>query len=198
MIIEYAFIALAYLCGSLSSAVIVCRAMGFGDPRREGSKNPGATNVLRLYGKIPAALTLAGDVLKGFLPVFLASLFPVSAGVLALTSFAAFLGHLYPLYFGFRGGKGVATLIGILFGIYWLLGTAFVLTWFIVALLFRISSLAALTGAALVPVYTLYLVQSIHIVAATTLMAALLFWRHRQNIRNLIDGTEDKIGTDKH
>ena len=197
MLLDYGFIALAYLCGSLSSAIIVCRAMGLGDPRREGSGNPGATNVLRLYGKTPAALTLAGDVLKGFVPVFLAVLMPVSDGILALTAFAAFVGHLYPVYFGFRGGKGVATLIGVLFGMNWLLGAAFVATWLIVALLFRISSLAALTSSALVPVYTLYLMPSIYLVATTTMMAALLFWRHRRNIRNLIAGTEDRIGSGK-
>jgi len=197
MAVGIALILGAYLLGSVSSAVIVCRSMGLGDPRSQGSGNPGATNVLRLHGKTAAALTLAGDVVKGVLPVLLAHAARAAEPIVALTALAAFTGHLYPVFFGFRGGKGVATLIGVLLGLYWLLGLAFVGTWLLVAALFRYSSLAALVASAAAPLYAVLLEAGTYIAAAAAVMAAILYWRHRSNIRNLLAGTEDKIGTDK-
>jgi glycerol-3-phosphate acyltransferase PlsY len=184
----------AYLIGSIASAVIVCRAMGLPDPRTQGSGNPGATNVLRLHGRLPAALTLAGDVAKGLLPVLIARALALPDIVLALTAVAAFCGHLYPVFFRFRGGKGVATLIGVLLGLHWALGLAFIGTWLVMAALFRYSSLSALTAALLTPLYTLFILPGAPFLAGNSAMAALLIWRHRSNIRNLLDGTEDKFG----
>ncbi len=194
MLLPYIFVITGYLVGSFASAIIVCKLLGLGDPRSEGSRNPGATNVMRLYGKVPAILTLAGDLLKGLLPVLLAQAFNQPETVVALTGFAAFLGHLYPVFFGFRGGKGVATLIGVLFGMHWLLGLGFILTWLIVAGLFRYSSLAALFAALLTPVYTAWLLPNLLVVAVTGAMTLLIIWRHSSNIRNLMLGQEDRIG----
>lgn len=194
MLLPYIFVITGYLVGSFASAIIVCKLLGLGDPRSEGSRNPGATNVMRLYGKVPAILTLAGDLLKGLLPVLLAQAFNQPETVVALTGFAAFFGHLYPVFFGFRGGKGVATLIGVLFGMHWLLGLGFVLTWLIVAGLFRYSSLAALFAALLTPVYTAWLLPNLLVVAVTGAMTLLIIWRHSSNIRNLMLGQEDRIG----
>ncbi len=194
MLIHILLILLAYLLGSISSAIVVCKLMRLPDPRNHGSNNPGATNVLRLHGRKAAALTLAGDVLKGFLPVFLAHMVAAPAWVLGLTGLAAFCGHLYPVFFDFRGGKGVATLIGVLFGLDWLLGLAFITTWFIMALLFRYSSLAGLTAAALSPVFSAVLQRSVMLTIPVAIMAVMLFWRHRSNIRKLLVGEEDKIG----
>lgn len=193
MLLNIVLVIIAYLCGSLSSAVIVCKLMRLDDPRHHGSNNPGATNVLRLHGKKAALLTLAGDVLKGLLPVLLAHALNAPHLIVALTALVAFGGHLYPVFFGFQGGKGVATLIGVLFGIYWLLGLAFVITWLLVALLFRYSSLAGLSAAVLTPIYTLLLLPEVEYIAAVGVMAAILFWRHRSNIKNLLAGKEDKI-----
>jgi acyl phosphate:glycerol-3-phosphate acyltransferase len=196
MAINIALLLAGYLLGSVSSAVIVCRSMGLGDPRVQGSGNPGATNVLRLHGKTVAALTLLGDVLKGVLPLLLAHAARTTEMIIALTALAAFAGHLYPVFFGFRGGKGVATLIGVLLGLYWLLGLAFIGTWLLIALLFRYSSLSALVASAMTPVYAVLLASNTYTIAITVVMAVILFWRHRSNIRNLLAGTEDKIGAD--
>lgn len=182
-----------YLLGSVACAVLVCRLMGMPDPRVAGSGNPGATNVLRLHGRVAAVLTLAGDMLKGLVPVLAARAFDASGAVVALTGMAAFAGHLFPLYFGFRGGKGVATLAGVLTGVHWLLGAAFIGTWLAVAALTRYSSLAALTAAALAPAFAWWLLPERIQVLAITLLAAALFWRHRGNIRNLVAGTEARI-----
>ncbi len=186
-----------YLIGSIASAVLICRMLGKDDPRSEGSLNPGATNVLRLHGKKAAALTLSGDAVKGFIPVFLVGLSGAPDSVTALTALAAFLGHLFPLFFGFRGGKGVATFVGVLFGMYWLLGLSFALTWLMMALVFRYSSLAALTAACMTPLYCLWLYPSSAYALVNTLMAALLLWRHESNIRNLLSGKESKLGAKK-
>lgn len=194
MLTAIALIITGYLAGSMASAIVVCKIMRLGDPRSDGSGNPGATNVLRLYGKPAALLTLMGDVLKGVLPVLLAHAFKVSDLAVSLTALSAFAGHLYPVFFGFRGGKGVATYIGVLFGLQWLLGLAFAGIWLLTALVFRYSSLAALLAAALVPVCGAVLHTSNEYLAVITLMSILLFWRHRSNIRNLITGNEDKIG----
>ena len=183
----------AYLMGSLSSAIIVARAMGLPDPRTQGSRNPGATNVLRYGGKRAAAITLGGDVLKGLIPVLVAQWVGAGDRTLAAVSLAAFLGHLYPVFFGLRGGKGVATALGVLLGVSWPVGVAAAATWLGMALLFRISSLAALTAALLAPLYLWWWRPSGALLIAVVVMSALLFWRHRSNIQNLAHGTEDKI-----
>lgn len=194
-IAAYLFVIIGYLAGSVASAIIVCRLLGLPDPRTRGSGNPGATNVMRLYGKNPALLTLAGDVLKGLLPVLLAAAYQQPAAVLALTGLAAFSGHLYPVYFNFQGGKGVATLIGVLFGIYWPLGLAFVVTWLLVAALFRYSSLSALVAAILAPIYAALLLPHWLVVLSVGVMSLLLIWRHRSNIHNLLNGKEHRLGS---
>ena len=197
MLINIGLPILAYLSGSIASAIIVCRMMGLSDPRSDGSGNPGATNVLRLHGKPAAILTLAGDVLKGFIPVLLAKALEAPDLVTALCALLAFLGHLYPVFFGFKGGKGVATLMGVLFALHWLLGIAFVGTWLLVAALFRYSSLAALSATVLTPLYTWLILTTLDYVGCLSIMCALLIWRHRPNIRKLLAGTESKIGAKK-
>ncbi len=197
MLLTTAFIILGYLAGSISTAIIVCRMMGLPDPRSEGSRNPGATNVLRFGGKKAAAITLAGDFLKGLLPVLLARGAGVDETGLALTALAAFLGHLYPVFFGFEGGKGVATAFGVILGLSGLTALAALGTWLIMAFTVRISSLSALTAATLAPLYAWLFGLPLIYSAAILLMAILLIWRHRTNIRDLLAGTEDKIGTDR-
>ena len=187
----------AYLLGSISSAILVCKALGEPDPRGSGSGNPGATNVLRQSGKVAAALTLAGDVAKGFVPVLLGTLNDLPAPFIAVLSAGAFIGHLFPVFFQFQGGKGVATLIGVLFGIAPLLGVGFVATWLVVAALSRYSSLSALVAAAAAPLIAWVLKIPPIIVFTLTLMVIVLFWRHQANIRKLIAGEESKIGQSK-
>ncbi len=187
-------ILLSYLMGSVSAAIIVCRLMGHGDPRSEGSGNPGATNVLRLYGKQAAILTLAGDLLKGLIPLLIGRAMGLPVEVLAMMGVGAFVGHLFPVFFGFRGGKGVATIIGVLYGLCWPVGIAYMLIWSLSAFLFRYSSLSALIAAACTPIVMYYFIPSQPVVGATILMVSLLFYRHRSNIRKLISGEEDKIG----
>jgi len=194
MLMDISLVIFAYLLGSVSSAVVVCKLSGLDDPRTQGSNNPGATNVLRLYGKKAAIPTLAGDVLKGVIPVVIGKLLNAPDMILACIGLAAFTGHLFPVFFNFNGGKGVATLIGILFGTYWLLGLAFMGTWLVVAVIFRYSSLAGLTAAATAPIYTAFILDSPWFIASTLLMAILLFWRHTPNIKKLLNGKEDKIG----
>ena len=193
--IEISLIVAAYLIGSISAAIVVCKMMGLPDPRSEGSGNPGATNVLRVGGKKAAAITLFGDMVKGFLPVFVAMLIGVSDLALALIGFAAFIGHLFPVFFGFKGGKGVATMLGVLFGWHWAVGLATALTWLVMAKVFKISSLSALVATLLAPLY-LYLLMGkvIPIIISASIMTIILFIRHRSNIRNLITGREGKIG----
>ncbi|MCP5143570.1 MAG: glycerol-3-phosphate 1-O-acyltransferase PlsY [Gammaproteobacteria bacterium] len=197
MLIAAALIVFAYLLGSLSSAIIISKLFGHADPRSSGSGNPGATNVLRSAGKLPAALTLAGDVAKGVIPVVVAPHFTPDPAVIAVTGVAAFLGHLFPVFFGFRGGKGVATFIGVLTGLYWPLGLGFLGLWLVTALITRISSLSALTATALTPLLAWYLDLPPVQVAALVLMAVLLFIRHRGNISRLIRGEESRIGQRK-
>lgn len=188
------YLAASYLVGSLSAAIIVCRVLGKGDPRTVGSGNPGATNVLRAYGKGPAAATLAGDVLKGFLPVMIGAGLGFAPSMIAAVGVAAFLGHLLPLFFSFKGGKGVATLIGVIFGYDWRLGCGFVVSWLVVAAWSRYSSLAALCAAALSPVLALGLQLPVPYACALVVMVAAVFWRHRVNIQRLRAGTEGRIG----
>ena len=183
----------AYLMGSIASAVVVARLMGLPDPRTQGSGNPGATNVLRLGGKKAAALTLLGDVLKGVIPVLAASLAGLPETGVALVALAAFLGHLYPVFFGFKGGKGVATAFGVLVAGAPLLGLAILATWLAVAFATRISSLSALTAAALAPLYAHWLGLAPVWTVVSAVIAVLVFWRHRSNIRNLLAGREGRI-----
>jgi glycerol-3-phosphate acyltransferase PlsY len=188
-------VGLAYLFGSISSAIILCRIAGYPDPRRQGSGNPGASNILRLYGKKAAAITLAGDLLKGLLPLLIGRALQVPEVILASLGVAAFLGHLYPIFFQFEGGKGVATFIGILYGLAWPAGVAFMLVWVVIAATFRYSSLSALVAAALSPALVFISVPSYAYLTATLLMAGFIFWRHQANIRKLLSGTERKIGS---
>ncbi len=188
----------AYLIGSLSFAVIVSRAMGLKDPRSYGSGNPGATNVLRSGSKAAAALTLLLDALKGFLPVILVKAFGarygLDEGTQALVGFAAFAGHLWPVYFGFKGGKGVATAAGVLFGLNPWLGLATLATWIIIAAFSRYSSLAAIVAAVFAPFYQLLIWRGGPTAVAVMFMGGLLIWRHRANIQKLLRGTESRIG----
>lgn len=184
----------AYLLGSVSSAIIVCKLMGLDDPRQGGSGNPGATNVKRLYGSKPAAITLAGDVLKGFIPVMVVNALGWSPLVVMLVGFAAFIGHLFPVFFGFKGGKGVATMLGVMFGLSFPIGVAVAGTWLFIAKVLKISSLSALVATALAPVYIYFLSDGEMIwVWITTLMTLVLFWRHKGNIQRLLKGEEDLI-----
>jgi glycerol-3-phosphate acyltransferase PlsY len=184
----------AYLIGSLSAAIIICKLMGLPDPRTQGSRNPGATNVLRIAGKKTAALVLLGDMLKGFIPLLAARAFDAEDHILAAVGLAAFLGHLYPIYFGFHGGKGVATSLGILQGLSWPLAAAVLATWLFMARVFRISSLSALTAAVAAPLYTWILLDSAPLLVMVCVISAMLLWRHRGNIQRLISGAEGKIG----
>ncbi len=190
----YSLPVLAYLLGSISSAVVMARVMGLPDPREIGSKNPGATNILRYGGKMAAVLTLAGDILKGAIPVLVARALTADAVIVTLCGFAAFLGHLFPVFFGFRGGKGVATALGVWFALNPWVGLALLVTWVLMALLFRYSSLAALTASAAAPLYVAWLSPGTPTLATMIVMSAILIFRHRSNIRNLIAGTETKIG----
>ena len=189
-----ALIVFSYLLGSLSTAIITSNLMGLPDPRTQGSGNPGATNVLRLGGKKAAALTLLGDMLKGIVPMIAASALGMGDATLALAGIAAFLGHLYPVFFGFRGGKGVATALGVLLGMSWMAGLAALATWLLVAKIFRYSSLAALSAALLAPIYVSLIRPAPELIAMTMVMSTLLLWRHRGNIQRLIRGQEDRIG----
>ena len=186
-------VTLAYLLGSVSTAIVVCRLMGLPDPRTEGSNNPGATNVLRIGGKKAAALTLAGDSLKGVIPMLACHLLGVSVTVFALAGLAVFLGHLYPVFFGFKGGKGVATALGVQFGLYWPIGVTVGLVWLFMARVVNISSLSALVAMALAPAAVWYFWPAVELVLMQVAVSVILFWRHRSNIRNLLSGTEGRI-----
>lgn len=182
-----------YLLGSIASAVVVSRLMRLPDPRSQGSGNPGATNVLRVGGKKAGALTLLGDVIKGALAVGLAYAVGVPFEIVVLCGLAAFFGHLYPVFFGFKGGKGVATALGVLLAAAWPVGLATAATWLGMTLLFRISSLSALIAFALAPLYVWWLKPVPLFVAVAIIMSLMLFWRHRSNIRNLLSGAEERI-----
>lgn len=184
------FVLFAYLLGSVSAAIITCKLMGLPDPRSQGSRNPGATNVLRFGGKKAAAITLLGDFLKGLLPVLLAVFLGVDNSTLAAIALAAFLGHLYPIFFAFQGGKGVATALGVLLGISWPVALTCLASWLIVAKVFKVSSLAALIAAVLSPLYMWFFEPAPVFFMANTVIALLLVWRHRSNISRLRQGTE--------
>jgi glycerol-3-phosphate acyltransferase PlsY len=193
-----AFVALAYLIGSVSFAVVTSKLFDLPDPHSYGSGNPGATNVLRTGNKAAAALTLVGDGMKGWLAVVLAQQLGPSFGVAAWTvpavALAVFLGHLFPLFHGFKGGKGVATAAGIMLAMHWPLGLALAVLWAVMALGFKISSLAALATALLAPLGAFYVFGNTPAAWIWVPMAALLFWRHRANIRQLMQGRERTIG----
>nr|WP_207190111.1 glycerol-3-phosphate 1-O-acyltransferase PlsY [Ramlibacter ginsenosidimutans] len=202
----WAAVIAAYLLGSLAFAVLVSKAMGLKDPRSFGSGNPGATNVLRSGSKAAAAITLLLDAMKGFVPVVLVKAwgprYGLGEGTVALVALAAFLGHLYPVFFRFQGGKGVATFIGVVFGVHWLLGVATGLTWLVIAFFFRYSSLASLVSAIFAPAYYLFgdrlqWYAETPIAAALFAMALLLAWRHRANIQRLLAGKESRLGAKK-
>ncbi len=188
--VEWLLVPLAYLTGSVSSAIIVCKMMGLADPRENGSGNPGATNVMRIGGKKAAAITLAGDALKGLLPVLLAKVLAVDSLILSLVVFAAFIGHLYPIFFGFKGGKGVATSFGVTLGVTWWLGLAVSGTWLLVYKIGKISSLAALVAATLTPLYVWLIVGDLNLVVTFVLISLILLWRHKSNIQRLLAGKE--------
>ena len=193
MLINILLIFSAYLLGSISAAIIVCKTLGLSDPRTGGSGNPGTTNVMRLYGKKAAFLTLVGDIFKGIIPVLLAKVIVNSEFIIAICGLATFLGHIFPIYFKFEGGKGVATLIGILFATHWLLGVSYIITWILTALIFRYSSLAALIAALPIPIYSYFIVHNNQYTISFAVIAIILFWRHKPNIYNLLNGKEDKI-----
>ncbi|MBX3708199.1 MAG: glycerol-3-phosphate 1-O-acyltransferase PlsY [Gammaproteobacteria bacterium] len=185
---------IAYLIGSISSAIIVCKLMQLPDPRTQGSHNPGATNVLRIGGKKAAIFTLLGDLLKGLIPVAATKWLGFDAAALAFITFAAFLGHLFPLFFRFEGGKGVATALGCLLALNWPTGLCWVTTWAIVALLFRYSSLSSLVASLLAPIYLWYFTNNFAWTTVSVLMSIILIIRHRGNIAKLVKGEESKIG----
>jgi glycerol-3-phosphate acyltransferase PlsY len=196
----------AYLMGSLSFAVIVSRVMGLNDPRTYGSKNPGATNVLRSGSKAAAVVTLLLDAVKGWVPVVLVKWFGkpygLDEGTLALVGLAAFLGHLYPVFFRFVGGKGVATALGVIMGVSAWLGMAVFGAWLLVAYLFRFSSLASLVAAVAAPVFYVFgdgvgWYEDNSVLLSLALMSGLLIWRHSENISRLLKGTESKLGKKK-
>ncbi|WP_194724435.1 glycerol-3-phosphate 1-O-acyltransferase PlsY [Noviherbaspirillum malthae] len=195
------FVVAAYLIGSVSFAVVCSKLFGLADPRTYGSKNPGATNVLRSGNKAAAALTLLGDGFKGTLAVWLAQWLGPRYGVgdtgIALAGLAAFIGHLWPVFSRFVGGKGVATLLGVLIGINGWLGLATIVTWLVIAYAFRYSSLAALVASVFAPFYYALLFGLRPALLAIAVMSGLLIYRHRQNIANLLAGKESKIGSKK-
>ena len=192
----------AYLLGSVNSAIIISKVFSLPDPRSLGSGNPGATNVLRTGNKFAALITLAGDLLKGLIPVLLAEFFTANTILVAATGVAALLGHMYPIYYHFRGGKGVATTLGVLLGFDWILAVIWIVLWLLVAWQFRFSSLAALVATLITLVISYFTMtdgigyqdNNIFIVVAIAIITVLVFWRHRENLTKLLSGTESRIG----
>lgn len=191
-VLPYIVLVMAYLMGSLSSAVVLCKMAGLPDPRTQGSGNPGATNVLRFGGKKLAAMVLVIDILKGVLPVVIACVLGLNQTWLAATALAAFVGHLYPVFFSFKGGKGVATALGGFLALSPLMAGATLLTWIAVFAVSRISSLSALTAAALTPLYSIWIIESVTARWIVLAMAVLLIYRHKANIQRLLAGEEGK------
>ncbi len=195
MELDWGWVLVAYLLGSVSSAIIVCRLMGLPDPRSEGSGNPGATNVLRIGGKKAAALTLVGDMLKGYVPVALAVWYGLSAEIIIAMGVAAFVGHLWPVFFKFEGGKGVATELGVLFGLHPVIGLVIAGIWLFIAKGLKISSLAALVAMTLAPVMVWFWTEGeLSWTLGVALMSLLLIIRHKSNIQRLMSGEETTIG----
>lgn len=193
MILFIFMVVLAYLMGSICSAVIVCKACSLPDPRTEGSKNPGATNVLRIAGKQYAAMVMAADLLKGLIPVLIAKILGASPATVGFTALAAVIGHMYPVFFDFKGGKGVATAIGALLGFHFLVGILVAATWLAVAKFSRYSSLASITAIGFSPFYSLLIIQRLDIFLPIFIMAILILYKHKENIVRLIDKKEPKI-----
>lgn len=183
----------SYLIGSICSAIIISRLFGLPDPCTEGSKNPGATNVLRLAGKKYAIIVLLGDMLKGLLPVIIAKLLGASVGALGYISLAAVLGHMFPIFFGFKGGKGVATALGAIVGINLFLGFLTIMCWLLIARITRYSSVASMISVSITPFVSLYFLHSIQAFVPLVLMASFIVFQHQRNINRLFDGTEPKI-----
>ncbi len=181
----------SYLLGSISTAIITCKLMDLPDPRSEGSENPGATNVHKIGGKKAAVITLFGDLLKGLVPVLIGQFLGADELTLSLIAMAAFLGHLYPIFFGFKGGKGVATAFGVILGISLPVAVAILIVWLSVYYLFKISSLGALSTALVTPLFFYYIDGSVIYTIMSGLLSAMLILRHKSNIEKLINGTED-------
>ncbi|HHB92203.1 MAG TPA: glycerol-3-phosphate 1-O-acyltransferase [Thioploca sp.] len=194
MFIESLLMVLAYLLGSVSGAMLVCKTMGLADPRTQGSGNPGATNVLRHGGKKAAIITLLLDIMKGVIAVLIAKLLTGSVIILAGVTIAVFIGHLYPIFFNFQGGKGVATAFGALIALVWPVGLAALSTWISIAILLRYSSLAAVVTAISAPIYMFWFTPIWEYRIICIAIGILLLWRHRSNIRKLLAGQETKIG----
>ncbi len=188
------FAGAAYLIGSISTAIITCKIMGIEDPRKTGSNNPGATNVLRHGGKKAAIITLIGDMLKGLIPVLLAIQLQADTRTIALVGLCTLLGHVFPIYYGFKGGKGVATFYGAILGFSWQVGLIALAVWLMMAALLKISSLSALVSIFSTPFILWYFSHSVELTSAITLMTLLVFWRHKSNITSLLQGSETKIG----
>ena len=184
----------AYLIGSVSTAIITCRIMGLEDPRNTGSHNPGATNVLRHGGKKAALITLLGDMLKGLIPVFIIIQLQSDHLTVAVTGLSALLGHVFPVYYGFKGGKGVATFYGVILAFNWLVGIIALAIWLLTASLLKISSLSALVSIFSTPFILWYFSRSPELSTATAVMSLLIFWRHKTNIKSLLHGKEARIG----
>ncbi len=196
MLIFISFIIFAYLLGSLSSAIIICKLMHLPDPRTQGSGNPGATNILRFGGKKLAIIVLLGDALKGVIPILLAKLLGFSSIEVSFIAVAAFLGHLFPLFFGFKGGKGVATALGVMLALAWPVALFALTVWLIMVVVFRYSSLAALTAAILAPVCAFF-ICTIPEFVAIVIISLILIARHYENIQRLVKGVEGKMSFKK-
>ena len=191
--LNFSLLIFAYLLGSINSAIIVCYIFRLPSPRSIGSGNPGTTNVLRIGGKVPAAITLLFDILKGLAPVIIAKMLINNEFIIACIALYAILGHVFPIFFGFKGGKGVATLIGTLFGFWWTLGLIFVITWLIVAVITRYSSLSALVATVIASVSVVF-VMNLQVATPFFIIAAMILIKHKCNIQRLMSGQESKIG----
>ncbi|MBE9564112.1 MAG: glycerol-3-phosphate 1-O-acyltransferase PlsY [Proteobacteria bacterium] len=189
-----AFACFAYLIGSISAAIITCKIMGIEDPRNTGSNNPGATNVLRHGGKKAAIITLLGDALKGLIPVLVSIQLEAEPLTIALVGLFALLGHIFPIYYGFKGGKGVATYYGVILALNWQVGLIALAIWLLIAKLLKISSLSALISIFITPFMLWAFTQSVEFTSAVAVMSLLVFWRHKKNIQSLLQGSETKIG----
>jgi len=192
MITSIVIVVIAYLLGSLSSAILVCQFLKLPDPRTEGSKNPGANNVLRIGGKKAAILTLCGDLLKGFIPVFVALIMGLNEFTVSMVALAAVMGHLFPVFFNFEGGKGVATSLGVYFAFSILAGVVAIVVWAIVALISRYASLASLAAVTAAPIF-IGIYSNPDFIIPCVAIAALVFWKHWDNIQRLRNKTESKI-----
>jgi glycerol-3-phosphate acyltransferase PlsY len=192
-IIDIALIIFAYLLGSISSAIVVCKIMRLPDPRTEGSGNPGATNVLRLGGKKAAIITLLGDILKGVIPVLIARAVGLTDLALALVACAAFVGHLFPIFFGFQGGKGVATAFGAVVALSWIVGFSSLGIWIIFAVAFRYASLASICAAISMPIFGYFLANKTYTIPLI-IMCIIVLWKHRANVVRIVQGKESRLG----